>query len=307
MNSAVVTGANGFVGRALLRELSQNGVTVYAVVRGSGDSTEELRKLPGVQIISCGMEDIAALPAHISARPDVFYHLAWSGGTGSARGDYKVQLQNVKWTLDAAAAAANLGCRRLIGAGSSAELDVCASAETDGLAPNVTSHYGSAKTAAHYMSKAECGQLGLEHIWARLANLYGVGDHSENFINFAVKRMLSGQPADFTAGEQLYDFACVSDAAQGLFRLGDQGRANASYFIGSGCPQKLKVFIRMIRDEVDPSIPLHLGAVPYHGVSLPESRFDCGPLIRDTGYCPQVRFEEGIKPMVQWLREELRK
>lgn len=305
MNSAVVTGATGFVGQALVRELAKNGVHVFAVVRNAANGTAEIRKLSGIQIISCSMDDISSLPAHISTRPDIFYHLAWSGSTGPERGDYRLQLKNATWALDAVHVAAELECRRFVGVGSSAELDARASAETDGFAPNVTSHYGSAKIAAHYMSKAECDRLGLEHVWARLANIYGIGDHSSNFINFAAKRMLSGQSVDFTSGEQLYDFAYISDIAQGLYRLGQYGCPNTSYFVGSGHPQKLKMFIAMLRDEIDPTIMLRLGAIPFHGISLPESCFDCGPLIQDTGYRPQVEFQDGIKLFIYWLRKNV--
>ena len=87
--------------------------------------------------------------------------------------------------------------------------------------------------------------------------------------------MITGQEANFTAGEQPYDFVYVSDIAQGLYCIGNRGKANYAYYIGSSKPAKLKEFIFSLRDAIDPSIQLHLGAIPFNGVAQPESTFDC--------------------------------
>lgn len=304
MTSVVVTGANGFIGSALLRELSKNGISVFAIVRNSASDTSEIQNLPGVKIIYCELAQLEQLPAMLLEPVDTFYHLAWEGATGNLRGDHALQLKNVEWTLRAVNAADQLGCHRFVGVGSSAEFDVHDYMELSGSTPNITSHYGSAKIAAHYMSKAECSRLKIDHIWAHLANTYGVGDHSSNFVNFAAKKMLTGQPAEFTSGEQLYDFVYVDDIAQGLYRVGDTGKANCSYYVGSTRPRRLKEFIGMIRDSVDPSIQLNFGAIPFNGISMPEDRFDCAQLIKDTGYCPRISFQDGISLTVEWLRKK---
>lgn len=304
MKSAIVTGANGFVGRYLVNELSRHDVTVYAVVRdplSSGD----LSKLPGVHVVGCDMEHIQTLVDKIPSSADVFYHLAWSGSTGAARGDYALQLTNTRWTLDSVNTAKQLNCKKFIGAGTLAEYDVNAYSPKDGSTPNAVSCYGVAKIAAHYMSKAECCRLGIEHMWAYLSNTYGIGNYTSNFVNFAAKTLIVGQPADFTSGEQPYDFVHVNDTAQGLYCIGARGKANCSYYIGSTHPKQLKDFILQIRDAVDPRIKLNLGAIPFRGIALPAHVFDCSKLVTDTGYQPQVAFEIGIKSTVSWIREQI--
>lgn len=306
MNSAIVTGANGFVGCALLKELTAHGVSVTAVVKDENEDTTAIKNLPGVQIICCEMDELEKLPGKITEQAGVFYHLAWAGSTGQARGDYDIQLRNVHWTLDAVNAAKVIGCGRFVGIGTLAEVDVNAYTPMEGSTPNAVSCYGAAKIAAHYMSKAECNRVGIEHVWVRLTNVYGVGNYTSNFVNFAAKLMLTGQPANFTAGEQMYDFAYVEDIAQGIYCAGEQGQKNVSYYIGSTKPAKLKEFIQAIRDAVDPSIALNLGAIPFNGVSHPKSVFDCSRLVEDTGYQPQVSFEVGIRQTIPWLREQIK-
>lgn len=305
MNSAIVTGANGFVGSALLRELSDHDVSVIAVIKDSKEDITSIENLPGVQIIYCEMDNLHALPLMISKTPDVFYHLAWAGSAGPVRGDYDLQLKNIHWTLDAVNAAKSIGCLKFIGIGTLAEFDVNAYTPLEGSTPNAVSCYGAAKIAAHYMSKAECNRIGIDHVWARLTNIYGIGNYTSNFVNFAAKIMLTGQPANFTTGEQMYDFAYIDDIAQGLYCLGENGKKNVAYYVGSTKPAKLKEFIRIIRDEIDPTISLHLGAVPFHGVAHPENVFDCSRLVEDTGYQPRILFRDGIKKTVPWIRKQI--
>lgn len=305
MNSAIVTGANGFVGSALLRELSDHDVSVIAVIKDNREDITSIENLPGVQIIYCEMDNLYALPLMISKTPDVFYHLAWAGSTGPVRGDYDLQLKNIHWTLDAVNAAKSIGCHKFVGIGTLAEFDVNAYTPLEGSTPNAVSCYGAAKIAAHYMSKAECNRLGIDHVWARLTNIYGIGNYTSNFVNFAAKIMLTGQPANFTTGEQMYDFAYIDDIAQGLYCLGENGKKNVAYYVGSTKPAKLKEFIRIIRDEIDPTISLHLGAVPFHGVAHPENVFDCSRLVEDTGYQPRILFRDGIKKTVPWIRKQI--
>ena len=252
------------------------------------------------------MTQLRSLPQKVGQPVDTFFHLAWEGSTGDARGDYCVQLKNAQWAAEAVEVAGQMGCTRFVGAGTLAELDVNAYIPQDGSSPNRVSCYGSAKIAAHYMSKAVCSRFSeMQHCWAYISNTYGIGNYTLNFVNFAAKVMIRGEPANFTAGDQMYDFVSAADTAQGLACIGESGKANYAYYIGSGHPAPLKVFIRQIRDAVEPGIELHLGAVPFHGVSQPKEFFDCHKLMTDTGYQPKVTFENGIRETIPWIREQI--
>ena len=305
MLTAVVTGADGFIGKALLKELSNNCVNIYAVVRNESVDIESIKDISGVNIIYCDMNHIDELPDKINQTADVFFHLAWFGSTGDVRGDYDVQLKNVDWTINAVRIAKKLGCQRFVGAGTLAELDVNAYIPLDYSKPNKVSCYGVAKIAAHYMSKIECHNLGIEHLWAYISNTYGPGNYTSNFVNFAAKILLTGQAADFTSGEQFYDFVYINDVAQALYCIAKSGQNNCAYYIGSGRPGRLKDFIKTIRDEIDPKIQLNLGAIPFNGVAHPKTTFDSSKLMKDTGYQPTTCFEAGIAETVSWIKMQI--
>ena len=77
--------------------------------------------------------------------------------------------------------------------------------------------------------------------------------------------------------------------------------------MGSGNVLKLKEYIKIIRDTIDPDIELHLGAVPFNGIPLSADAYDSSKLTRDTGFKASVPFEEGIKLTVEWLKAERNK
>lgn len=294
MKSAIITGANGFIGTELCKTLSYHNIKVYAVLRCETSYSEELRKLKNVVPVFCDMDNILHLYNQINSA-DVFFHLVWAGITGKDRGDYNLQIKSIRWEMEAIAAAKKVGCKRFVGAGTTAEQDVYAYSSLDGSTPNIVSEYGAAKIAARFMSKAECNTMGMDHLWAIIPNTYGADDRSSNFINFAYDLLASNVPANFTSGEQYYDFVEVRDVANGLFHIGMSGKNNHSYYIGSGKPRRLKEYIKTMRDIINPDKELHLGAIPYNGVSVPIESFDCSKLSRDTGYEAQISFENGVQ------------
>ena len=152
------------------------------------------------------------------------------------------------------------------------------------------------------MTKTECTKLGVEHIWCYLSNTYGVGNTTNNFINMASRKMLRHERAAFTAGEQIYDFVYITDTVRALFAAAEKGKTNTAYYLGSTEERKLKEYIKIIRDTIDPSIELYLGEIPFNGTPLEREAYDTSKLTNDTGYKPQVGFESGIQKTIDWLR-----
>lgn len=305
MNNVLVTGANGFIGSEVLIQLSQQKCKIFAIIKNEDEKIDHIRTLPGVQIVFCDMETIDKLPELIAERDFACcLHLAWTGSTGGDRSDYFIQFSNVVYSSKLIEALDKLNCKRFFGAGTLAEMDVLNYTPTDGATPNPVSIYGVSKIAAHYTTKALCTKYKISHIWGYLSNTYGIGNFTDNFINYASRLMLSGKRADFTEATQTYDFVYVSDIVKGIILAAEKGQSNNAYYIGSTYPRMLKKFIAIIRDTIDPSIELNFGAIPFNGNCLPPEIYDCTKLIKDTGYKPEINFEDGIRKTVEWLKEQ---
>lgn len=300
---AIVTGANGFLGTALCKTLSNEGINVIAVVRSKDANIASIKEIPNLRIIYCDLSNFENLASFINeSGVDAFYHLAWMGSAGPLRGDSDVQIRNVQYACDSVRACAELGCKRFIFASSIMEYEIEATMATDAT-PGINTLYCSAKLAADYMARTVAGSLGVDYIRAVISNVYGPGEMSPRLINTSLRKLLKGEHCAFSAGEHIYDFIYIDDAAKTFVEIAKKGKSNRTYYVGSQNPKPLKEFLCEMRDIVDPSIKIGLGEIPFDSVSLTYKEFDVDAVKNDTGYVPKVVFKEGIKNTIKWIKE----
>lgn len=303
MKKAIVTGANGFVGSAVCRELSVNGIKVIAVVQNEKSDISTIRNLDNVNIVYCDLSSIAGLSGIVPDRDiDIIYHFAWIGSAGNYRGDADIQISNVKYTCDAVKACSAIGCKRFVFASSIMEYEIAAAMATEKV-PGINTLYCSAKISANFMARTVAGAVGVEYICTVISNIFGPGEKSPRLINTSLRKMINGGHCAFSAGEQLYDFIYITDAAKEFVEVGKKGRPNRIYYIGSLNPKPLRDYLIEMRDCVDPKLQIGLGELPFNGVSLTYKEFDIEAVKKDTGFVPEVPFGEGIKKTVEWLKE----
>lgn len=303
MKRVIVTGANGFIGTALCKELSEKSIQVTAIVRSRESNIDDIRRIPDISIVYCNLSEYEKLPQLIHERNfDVFYHLAWVGSSGKLRRDTNVQINNIKYTCDAVKASAEIGCKKFVFASSIMEYEIAAQMETDTI-PNVNTLYSSAKLAANYMSRTLAGDLGIDYIRAVVSNTYGPGEKSPRLINSSIRKLLKGEHCAFSAGEQIYDFIYIDDVAKAFDAIAESGKPNKTYYIGSQNPKPLKFFLYEMRDQINPEIEIGLGELTFDGMSLSYTEFDINALKDDTGFEAKIKFNEGIHRTVKWIKE----
>lgn len=303
MQKVIVTGANGFIGTALCKELSNQGINVIAIIRNEEENISKIENIPNLSIVYCDLSDFGNLDKYILDRDiDVMYHLAWVGSAGPLRGDSNVQMNNIKFTCDTVEACAKIGCKKFVFASSIMEYEIEALMMTD-RTPGINTLYSSAKVAADYMARTVAGKYEIEYIRAVISNIYGPGETSPRLINTSLRKLLNNEHCAFSAGEQIYDFIYIDDAAKTFVAIGESGKNNKTYYIGSQNPKALKYFLLEMKDEVDPNIEIGLGEIPFDGISLTYKEFDVDSVKNDTGFVPQVSFSEGIRNTICWIKE----
>lgn len=301
MKRVIVTGANGFVGSAVIRELIKNDVEVLALCH----------KIPEKKIISelityqefelSKIEELKDIV--INDYYDTFYHFAWAGSAGSDRGNTKLQLQNVQWTIDALNFAKSIGCKRFIGVGSIAEYESMANIYTDGNKPGLAYIYGSAKISAHAIAMSIAANISIDLIWASITNGYGVGDNTNRMLNNTIRTIIKGENPQFTSGTQNYDFVYIDDVARAFYLIGKNGKPFHSYLIGSGNAKPLKEFLLEMKESIAKDVDFIFGDVPFTGVNLDLSIFDTKKTEKDTGFKAEISFAEGVKRTYEWLKK----
>lgn len=343
MKRAIVTGATGMIGTALIKELLRSNIEVTAIVRPDSDRKDrlagEIAKLRDVQenfhIALLNLSDLGEDEAEVAVRQamvgagngvgntgekgaeddnatdgdicDMFFHLGWEGTFGQSRNDKELQDRNVKNTLDAVWLAYKLGASAFVGAGSQAEYG--RPPEGVKLSATTPTHpeneYGRGKLKAGIDSRAVCKALGIRHIWCRILSVYGPGDGSKTMIMSGIYSLLRGERPKYTKGEQMWDYMYVEDTAKAMVLLAEHGRDGGIYPLGSGIVRPLREYIETIRDSISKDAELGIGEIEYAPGQVMYLCADISGLRKDTGFEPTTPFEDGIQKTIDWARGQI--
>jgi len=218
---ALVTGAGGFLGTALVRALRREGHELRALLRPGGAA--EPLAAPGVEIARGDVTDPSSLPGAVAGR-DVVFHLA-GVRRGTRREDFlAVNAEGTRLLLEACRARAP-GLRRFVLAGSLAAAGPSATGrrEEEPLAP--AEWYGESKAEAERIALGWKDRLPVTV--ARPPRITGPGDR-ENLYFFRLARRgvvvgVSGPPRSLS-------FVDVEDCARGLLLLAARPEAVGEAF-----------------------------------------------------------------------------
>lgn len=299
METAIVTGAGGFIGQAVLRELLDTGYKIYAIVRETGARSLPIsdRCVP----VACDLSETGEIEKLVPAgEAQMFFHFAWAGVWGWDRVDARLQLANALLAVDSLCLAQKLGCRRFVSCGSLAEYSTVAVLYASTCEPVYRWVYGAAKIAARAICMEKAANMHIEPVWGTFAGAYGPGNSGSALPNVAIDKIIGNQPLEFMEGTQNYDFVYIDDIARALRLIGERGHPFGNYFIGSGQARPLREFLLELKSTIAPGREFKFGQKPFVGPNLPISCFDTEDTARDTGFKPQIDFAEGCRRTYEW-------
>ena len=295
---AIITGATGTIGTALIKEFIKNNVETLVICRTNSAKINLIPKHDLVRVVFCDLKDFNSFENEQNEKYDVFYHLAWEGPIGAARDDMYLQNHNVRYALDAVKLAEKFGCSRFIGVGSQAEYGRIEGKIRPDSPVNPTMGYGIAKLSAGLMTRQYAHQLGIDHVWVRVLSIYGLNDGPQSLITTLIQDLRAGKTPQLTKCDQLWDYLYNEDAARAFYLLGEKGVDGKTYVLGSGNAKPLRQYVEEIRDLVAPEVELGFGAIPYYPHQVMHLEADISELTADTGFYPQIPFKEGIKQII---------
>jgi nucleoside-diphosphate-sugar epimerase len=295
MKRAILSGATGAIGLALIQELIHNGIEVLVLCR---KDSERNKKIPENVLITkkiCSLDQLSLLQNNTGKEYDIFYHLAWDGTFGLSRNNLKLQIRNIEFALDAVHAAKRFGCTSFVGIGSQAEYGPVETKLTASTPAFPLDGYGMAKLCAGQMTRIEANQLGLHHNWVRVLSVYGPNDGEKTLVMSLIKNLSLGIAPECTFGDQIWDYLFSKDAALALRLIGEKGVNGKVYVLGSGEAKPLKDYIKQIQELVNPFTEIKYGSVPYSKNQVMFLQADITELVEDTGFYPRFSFRSGIE------------
>ncbi len=301
MKRVIISGATGAIGTALIGNLIGNNVEILIISRKNSKRLSVIPKNRLISIKYCDLDEYKNLQNDTGKTYDVFYHFAWTGTFGDSRNDMYIQNKNVEYSLVAVEIAKRFGCHTFIGAGSQAEYGRVEGVLTPSTPVFPENGYGMAKLCAGQMTREYAHKLGLKHIWMRILSIYGPNDGAQTMVMSTINKLKNGEEAQFTKGEQLWDYLYSGDAAEAFRLIGERGVDGKIYILGSGVARPLYEYINIIGECLEAKELLKIGDLPYSDRQVMHLCADITELKRDTGWLPQTKFSDGIKKILNLL------
>lgn len=336
--TALVTGANGFVGSHLTDKLVEFGADVHVLLRPS--SSGVYHNLAHIQKkITIHRADITdkeavrrvllAIKKHGSSRP-VIFHLAAQAHVGESWWrPYETFASNALGTLNILQTICNLKLklRRISFAGSSEEygnvdphlkklyrFDKNGGLILDEFSPlNPQSVYATSKVAGDFLFRDYYRAHGIPAVVVRKFNNYGPRQNPRFITGVIITQALEKSTIKLGYLGAKRDFTYVKDGAMGHIHVNLFGRSGEVYCFGYGKTVMMKDWLDLI---------LKLGQkMGYWGKKkviyekwrgrigkseVEELRVDYSRLRRLTGWKPRYSWEEGLRETIQWYAKNRR-
>jgi GDP-4-dehydro-6-deoxy-D-mannose reductase len=296
---ALVTGANGFVGRYLQRHLRAAGHDVIAAGRAQERSDVILE-----------LHDQASIEHAIaSEKPEVVFHLAAQTFVPSAYEDpvdtYETNVMGTVRLLKTLTEYRKserrdvrmiyVSSAQVYGRGNSLH---GALGEDVPVAP--VEPYSASKAAAEFASLAAHHAFGLDVIIARAFNHIGPGQ-DPHFVVPSFARQLAlivrgGAEALIEVGnlEAERDFLDVRDVVEAYITLAERGTSGAAYNVCSGVPLKVKSILRMLIMEANVPVEVREDPEKMRSIDVPQFYGDNRKL-RALGWTPKISIEQSVR------------
>lgn len=264
----LLTGATGFVGRQILKNLLDKRYEVRVIVRKNKETflKEKNLKIETITTDDLFQESIAWWKNQCKGI-DTIIHTAWYVEPGK----YLKSLKNVDCligSLNLAKGAIQAGIKRFVGIGTCFEYDLSYGDLSINTPLKPTTPYAAAKAGLYTFLSQLLSSHSVEFAWCRLFYLYGEGEDERRLVPYVHKQLSLGKKVELTSGEQIRDFLDVVKTGK-LIVDEAMGGKNGPINICSGIPISIRQLVEKIADEYGRRDLLVFGARPDNLVDPP--------------------------------------
>jgi GDP-4-dehydro-6-deoxy-D-mannose reductase len=293
---ALVTGADGFVGRHLLEHLRDHGDDAVGVDR------------------ECDVTDVASVRGILeSSRPDAIYHLAaMTAVAASFSNPVEYTRVNVLGTKNVLAAASELVPAATVLLVSSADVYGVVRphdlplVETFRVAP--ANPYASSKVEAEHVAHDAVRERGQRVVIARPFNHVGPGQSTDFVVPAIVDRLLQAVADgvdEIVVGDlsTRRDFSDVRDVVRAYRLLVEKGVSGEVYNIASGVDVGLFEIAQRLVEAIAPDIRLVTDESLIRPVEVPISCGSYEKIRRATKWRPKITLDTSLRDVIADMRQ----
>jgi len=260
----LVTGASGFIGNHLIKELLKN--TNHEIIATSRD-IEKAKKydwFSKVKHISYDLNSKEELNLfEYFNKPDRVIHLAWDGlpNYNDLIHIEKNLINNYKFIKNLVAN----GLEDITIAGTCFEYGMVNGCLSEDIQTNPSNSYAIAKDSLRKFIEELKKQYKFNYKWIRLFYMYGEGQGEKSLIALLDKAIQNGEKEfNMSGGEQIRDYLHIQEVVSNISKIALQNKIdNQIINCCSGKPISIRKFVENYLDEKSYSMKLNLGYYPY--------------------------------------------
>ncbi|MFN3516271.1 MAG: NAD-dependent epimerase/dehydratase family protein [Novosphingobium sp.] len=325
----LVTGAAGFIGYALARQLLARGDVVVGVDALNDYYQVSLKRDRLAALAGAGgnrftfhhldFADMAALEAALAGQPlDRIVHLGAQAGVRYSLENPQAYVQsNLAGHVNLLELARHRQVEHMVYASSSsvyggnAKLPFAVEDRTD----HPVSLYAATKRADELMSETYAHLFRLPLTGLRFFTVYGPWGRPDMMMWKFTQAILAGAPIPvFNHGDMYRDFTYIDDIVAGVVacldhppaddgapKAGGSIKPHALYNIGNSRCEPLMKVIGLLEEACGRKAELDL--LPMQPGDVHKTYADITAISRELGYAPTTAIEEGVPSFVRWYRD----
>ena len=304
MDPILVTGAGGFLGRAITSALLERGEHVIAFEAGDCQPLAVMAaNWPSLEIVRGDICDVNTVEVMFATyRPRAVIHCAAVVGvTASLEAPQKLFRVNMEGSANLFEAMVHHGSKRMVHISSEEIYGAFNAARVDEDHPQNPLHaYGISKAAVEHLGRSYGEAHGIECINIRTSWVYGPDFPRDRVPLNMVRAVARGEALHVPGGaHERIDHTYLDDAVAGtLGALDCTSHSHDAYHVSSQSSPSLAE-IASILAELDPNAPpISVGEGPYRHagrVAMPrKGALDCSRAQKAFGYVPRFDIRAGL-------------
>lgn len=309
MDTYLVTGAAGFIGRSIASELLARGKRVRGIDNFVTGKRENLRGLEAMDFIEADINDAAAVAKACRGVECIFHEAAIPSVPRSIEDPVTSNHASVSGTVQLLVAAKNAKVRRVVYAGSSSVYgNTPTLPKSEQMQPSPISPYAVAKLASELYMQSFTRVYGLETVTIRYFNVFGpcqdpTSQYSGVLAVFTLKMLAGETPTIYGDGEQSRDFTFIQNVVHANLLASEAPAERVSgkvFNVATGNRITLNQTVEMLRHATG-----YCGEVRYAADRSGDVKHSLADISRAKecfGYEPLVDFPEGIERTVAWYK-----
>jgi len=295
----LITGANGFIGRHLVRIFLKQKARVFIIDMISMDVNKS-----GCTTYRGNIEDKDFINGCIDqCSPDIVFHLAAFKERSSDIADfYKAIAINVLGSLNLFYALKRSGSvSSIVVLGTAEEYGRNKSPFTEEMRGKPVTAYSFSKLCMTNLSEMLYNLYQLPIVVLRPTLAYGPGQSTEMFLPSLIVSLLQNKPFPMTAGMQKRDFIYIDDLVDAMIRAAlYPSVAGKVINIGSGKPVTLSTITGLVEAKIGKQGLIQQGIRDYRPLEIMEYAVDISRARELLGFSPKISFEEGLEKTIQY-------